>query len=274
MGYDWVVVTVCVTGSTDGIGRAAALALLRAGHRVLVHARSPERGRPVVERLVAEVPGGDAALVTGDLSSLAEVRDLAEQVRERAGGGLDALVHDAGVWVRGDVPSVGADGRETTFAVNVLAPHLLTHLLAGDLEAAGGRVVWLGSGMARSGTKHLDPARPGATSSRDEAGAKRAYSVSKAADVALALGWRTRLTAAASTALDPGWVPTKLASAGARGSVEGSAAALAWLAVDATREELAVPYRRGRTPADVPAPLRDAGLQQTLMSACDELAGI
>lgn len=266
--------TVCVTGSTDGIGRAAVVVLLRAGHRVLVHARSPERGRPVLERLLADVPGADADLVTGDLASLAEVRDLAEQVRARAGGRLDALVHDAGVWVRGDVPSVGADGHETTFAVNVLAPHLLTHLLAPDLEDAGGRVVWLGSGMARSGAKHLDPAHPGATSSRDAADAKRAYSVSKAADVALALGWRARLTATASTALDPGWVPTKLASAGARGSVEDSARALAWLAADATREELAVPYHRGRKSTDVPGPLRDAGLQQTLMSACDGLAGI
>ena len=266
--------TVCVTGSSDGIGRATALVLLRAGHRVLVHARSRERGLPVLERLVAEAAGTDADLVTGDLGDLAQVRDLAGQVRDRADGRLDALVHDAGVWVRPPTPPTSADGHETTFAVNVLAPHLLTHLLAGDLEGSGGRVVWLGSGMARSGAKHLDPDRPGAVSSADEAGAKRAYSVSKAADVALALGWGRRLHGVASTALDPGWVPTKLASAGASGSVETPARALAWLAADATREELAVPYRRGRRPAEVPSGLDDPALHERLMAACDALAGI
>jgi NAD(P)-dependent dehydrogenase (short-subunit alcohol dehydrogenase family) len=139
--------TLRLTGATDGIGRATARLLQKAGHRVLVHAGSEERGQPVVEALSAD-PGstGKAVLVTGDLARLDEVRGLAEQVR--ALGPLDALVHNAGVWMRGDTPRTTVDGFETTFAVNVLAPHLLTSLLADQLRD---RVVGLGSGMAGSG---------------------------------------------------------------------------------------------------------------------------
>src|SRR4051794_31925992 len=100
--------TICITGASDGIGLATAERLLAAGHRVLVHVRTEERGRRVVDRLE-----GDAALVTGDLSSLAEVDALADQVI--AQGPLDVLVNNAGVWVRGDVPLRSVDGLETTF---------------------------------------------------------------------------------------------------------------------------------------------------------------
>ena len=67
--------TIGITGATDGIGLATARVLLAAGHRVLVHARSEVRGRPVVDGL-----DGDAVLVTGDLARLSEVRALAEQL--------------------------------------------------------------------------------------------------------------------------------------------------------------------------------------------------
>ena len=89
--------TICITGATDGIGLATARVLLADGHRVLVHARNEARGRPVVEDLA-----GDAVLVTGDLARPAEIRTLAEQVAGH--GPLDALVHNAGVWVRGNTP--------------------------------------------------------------------------------------------------------------------------------------------------------------------------
>ena len=88
------------------------------------------------------------------------------------------LVHNAGVWVRGDTPRTTPDGFETTFAVNVLAPHLLTALLADRLP---GRLLWLGSGMARSG--RVDPDALGR-----ERNPSQAYADSKAVDVALALG--------------------------------------------------------------------------------------
>ena len=93
-----------ITGSTDGIGRAAARVLLADGHRVLVHARSRERGEPVAKAL-----GGDVALVVGDLARIDDVRRLADQAR--AHGPIDAWVHNAGVWVRGSTPLTLADSR-------------------------------------------------------------------------------------------------------------------------------------------------------------------
>lgn len=245
--------TLCLTGSTDGIGLAAARLLLSAGHRVLVHARTEQRGRPVVDGLP-----GDVDLVVGDLASLAAVRALGARLRAEP---LDVLAHNAGVWVRGDVPRVTEDGFETTFGVNVLAPHLLTALLADHLT---GRLLWLGSGLAASG--RLKPSALGG--SREP---RQAYADSKAADVALALGWRRRLDVP-SAAVDPGWVRTKLASAGAPGDVEQGADTLAWCCTEAPLAE--APYWKDRAPVPVPGRLRDAGLQDAVLQACDRLAGL
>jgi NAD(P)-dependent dehydrogenase (short-subunit alcohol dehydrogenase family) len=244
--------TICITGATDGIGLATAERLLAAGHRVLVHARSAERGQAVVDRL-----DGDAVLVTGDLSSLAEVDDLARQIIEHAP--LDVLVNNAGVWVRGDVPATSVDGFETTFAVNVLAPHLLTTRLADHLT---GRLIWLGSGMAGSG--HPDAADPGARTDPS-----RAYADSKASDVLLAGAWGRRLTGVGSVAVDPGWVRTKLASSGAPGTVDTSADSLTYLCTEADLG--AGLYWRGRRTITVPKHLRDETYADELAATCDRL---
>ena len=245
--------TICLTGSTDGIGLVAARTLLAAGHRVLVHARSEERGRPVVDGLQ-----GDVDLVVADLSSLAQVRTLGARLREEP---LDVLAHNAGVWVREDTPAITEDGFETTFGVNVLAPHLLTSLVAGHLS---GRLLWLGSGMAGSG-------RPKPTALGGSREPRQAYADSKACDVALALAWGRRL-GVPSAAVDPGWVQTKLASAGAPGRVEDGADTLAWCCVEAPLAEAA--YWKDRAPTPVPGRLRDVGLQDAIAGACDRLAGL
>ena len=245
--------TICITGSTDGIGLAAARVLLGQGQRVLVHARSEERGRPVVDRLTSDVD-----LVVGDLASLSDVRSLGARLRAKP---LDVLAHNAGVWVRSGAPTLTPDGFETTFAVNVLAPHLLTSLVAGHL---GERLLWLGSGMAASG--RLKPSALGG--SREP---RQAYADSKAADVALAQAWGRRL-GLASAAVDPGWVKTKLASAGAPGEVEQGADTLAWCCTEAPLGEAA--YWKDRAPVPVPGRLRDVGLQDAVLQACDRLAGL
>ena len=251
--------TICITGATDGIGLATTERLLAAGHRVLVHARSAERGQAVVDRL-ARAGGGDAVLVTGDLSSLAEVEDLAQQVRAQRP--VDVLVNNAGVWVRGATPPTSADGFETTFAVNVLAPHLLTARLADHLSD---RVIFLGSGMAGSG--HPDPSDPGARTDPS-----RAYSDSKASDVLLANAWGRRLPALGSAVVDPGWVKTKLASSGAPGTVDTSADSLTYLCTEADLGQGL--YWRGRRTITVPKHLRDDAYADALAATCDRLAGV
>ena len=247
--------TICITGSTDGIGLAAARALLGQGHRVLVHARSEQRGRPVVEDL-----GGDVDLVTGDLGSLSSVRDLADQLRSH--GRIDVLAHNAGVWVSDGTPRETEDGFETTFAVNVLAPHLLTALLS---DVVTDRLLWLGSGMVGSGRP--DPAALGR-----ETDPRQAYADSKACDVALAIGWGRRLPEVASAAIDPGWVRTKLATAGAPGQPEQGADTLVWCCTEADLS--AAPYWKDRRPKSVPERVDDPDLQEALLRTCDDLAGL
>jgi NAD(P)-dependent dehydrogenase (short-subunit alcohol dehydrogenase family) len=244
-----------ITGSTDGIGRATARLLLADGHRVLIHARSRERGEPVAKALA-----GDVALVVGDLARIDDVRRLADQARED--GPIVTWVHNAGVWVRGSTPRTSADGHETTFAVNVLAPHLLTHLLSDELQ---GRLLWLGSGLAGS-------ARPQPAALGRETDPRRAYAESKACDVALALAWNRRLPDVISVAVDPGWVKTKLASPGAPGDVSSSADTIAFCC---TAPDLAsAPYWKNRAPTPVPGPLRDPALQDAIFAACDRMVGV
>jgi NAD(P)-dependent dehydrogenase (short-subunit alcohol dehydrogenase family) len=177
-------------------------------------------------------------LLVGDLARLDDVHGLADQVREH--GPVDAWVHNAGVWVRGSTPRSSANGYEMTFTVNVLAPHLLTHLLSTELRA---RLVWLGSGVAGSG--HPQPATLG----RDT-DPWRAYVESKACDVALAMAWDRRLPGVTSAAVDPGWVKTKLASPGAPGDVSSSADTIAFCCTSA--DLASAPYWKNRAPTPIP----------------------
>jgi NAD(P)-dependent dehydrogenase (short-subunit alcohol dehydrogenase family) len=241
---------ICVTGSTDGIGLAAARQLLAAGHEVVVHARSAARGEPVVAEL-----GGRTRLVVGDLADLDQVRTLADAI-----GDVDVLVHNAGIWPEPGTPP-SPQGYELTFAVNALAPHLLTALLTGRVKD---RLVFLGSGMAGSGT--ADPDRLGAAREPWQA-----YADSKAVDVALALGWARRLPDLRVGAVEPGWVRTKLAAAGAPGDVRSGGARVAFAAAD---PDWPGGYTAGNRPARLPAPLTDEQLQDRLLAAMDRLAGV
>ena len=110
--------TVLITGSTDGVGRYVAERLATESWRVIVHGRDRARGEDVVERITNQ--GGEARFLAADLSSLAEVRSLAEAVR-RDGAGLDALVNNAGIGTSGAKRELSADGFELRFAVNYLA---------------------------------------------------------------------------------------------------------------------------------------------------------
>jgi NAD(P)-dependent dehydrogenase (short-subunit alcohol dehydrogenase family) len=144
--------TVLITGATDGVGRVVARRLGAAGARVLVHGRDRERG----ERVVAEIVrgGGTAEFLAADLSSLADVRRLAEMVRQRTGR-LDILINNAGIGGGGPgaMRQTSADGHELRLAVNYLAGFLLTHLLLPLLQAsAPARIV----NVASAGQEAID----------------------------------------------------------------------------------------------------------------------
>jgi len=128
-----------VTGSTDGVGRVVAERLAAAGAQVLVHGRDLDRGGRVVADIRAR--GGQADLLPADLASLAEVRRLADAVRQRTDR-LDILINNAGIGTAGGARQTSADGHELRFAVNYLAGFLLTHLLLPLLRAgAPARIV-------------------------------------------------------------------------------------------------------------------------------------
>lgn len=135
-----------VTGATDGLGRALAEQLAARGGGVIVHGRDPERTERAVAEIKAATGNQNVRPALAELSVLAEVRGLAEQVADLD---LDLLVSNAGIG--GDVPGggqrqVSADGYELRFAVNYLAGYLLTRLLLPTLrKATAARIVQVSS---------------------------------------------------------------------------------------------------------------------------------
>src|SRR5262249_13088353 len=121
--------TVLVTGSTDGVGRLVARRLADQGARVLIHGRDRTRGEQLLDEIRA-AKRGSAAFLTPDFSSLAEVRRLANAVRQECDR-LDILINNAGIGSRGSAGKreVSRDGHELRFAVNYLAGFLLTRVL-------------------------------------------------------------------------------------------------------------------------------------------------
>jgi NAD(P)-dependent dehydrogenase (short-subunit alcohol dehydrogenase family) len=153
--------TAVVTGATSGLGRAAAQALAQRGFRVILVGRDAARGAEAVEAITAA--GGRAELVLGDLMTVAGAQAIAAEIRQRAPR-LDLLVNNAGGSFSRDERTV--DGLERTFALNVVAPFVLTESLLPALEAARGRVVNVVTGVPKGAKTTVDAiagekARPG-----------------------------------------------------------------------------------------------------------------
>ncbi len=134
---------ILITGASTGIGKAGALELERRGWKVFVHARSAARGNPVLDELKQNAPNADFSLVTGDVSSMAEVKSLAEQVKAQTKT-LDVLWNNAGLML--DERKVSVDGWEMTMAINHLAPFVLTRELLPLIEQTQGRIITTSSG--------------------------------------------------------------------------------------------------------------------------------
>jgi NAD(P)-dependent dehydrogenase (short-subunit alcohol dehydrogenase family) len=133
--------TVLITGSTDGLGLACAADLAAEGATVLLHGRDERRVQAAAEVLVARTDRTEPGTFVADLSSLEEVRHLADQVRGEHEH-LDVLVNNAGVALPGPERQLSKDGHELTFAVNYLSHFLLTMLLVPLLErSAPARIV-------------------------------------------------------------------------------------------------------------------------------------
>jgi NAD(P)-dependent dehydrogenase (short-subunit alcohol dehydrogenase family) len=194
--------TVLVTGGTAGIGKATALGLAAMGAHLAITGR--DRGRAEdAAREIRAAGGGNVDVFVADLSSQPEVRRLADEVLQRLPR-IDALFNNAGgYW---NTRHITADGLERTFAVNHLAPFLLTSLLLGRLKhSAPARVVTVSSNMQAIGRIDFDDLQ----GERSYSGA-RAYNQSKLANVLFTyeLARRLEATSVTANALHPGVVRT------------------------------------------------------------------
>ncbi len=263
--------TILVTGSTDGIGLATAIALAGQGARVVVHGRNKVKADAAKRRVEAEVPGAAVEAASGDLASLAEVRALAADVLGRFGR-LDALVNNAGVAMKRREES--RDGFEMTFAVNHLAPFLLTNLLLARLrESAPARIVNVSS-MVHSGARldfdDLQMAR--GFDGYD------AYCRSKLANVLFTFALARRLdgTRVTANALHPGVIDTKLLHVNFSGGAPVAQGALTsvHLALSPAVAGVSGRYFANSREAPSGASTRDEGLQERLWKASAGLAGL
>lgn len=202
--------TVLVTGGTGGIGLATAAALTCLGARVGIVGRDAARSEAAAERLRGS--GGEVDVFVADMSSQREVRGLAEEVLA-AYPRLDVLVNNVGgYWA---TRHTTVDGLERTFAVNHLAPFLLTNLLLGRLRAgAPARVVTVSSGAQALGAIDFADLQ----GEQDYSG-QRAYNQSKLANVMFTYELSRRLAGSAVTAnaLHPGVVRTNFGREDSKG---------------------------------------------------------
>jgi len=251
-------VRVFITGSTDGLGRAAAAALVGEGHQVVLHARNRERASAV-----ADLGSQSEGLVIGDLSSAVETRRVADQVN--AIGRMDAIIHNAGAYsTQGRAPT--PEGHATIIAVNILAPYMLTALIGRP-----DRLIYLSSGLHHAGAGSL---RDIDWTSRSW-NAARAYSESKLHVTALALTLARVWPEVLSNAVDPGWVPTKMGGPAATGDLQLGYLTQTWLAVSndaaATVSGGYWYHRQRQAPA---AQARDPAFQDQLMDRLAALTGV
>jgi NAD(P)-dependent dehydrogenase (short-subunit alcohol dehydrogenase family) len=197
--------TCVITGATSGLGRAAAIALNRAGANLLLIGRREKVGRALAARLRTCSGSGQVEFLRADISDQKQVRSLAQSISAKYDR-LDVLINNAGA--KFDTFQTSADGIELTFATNYLGHFLLTALLVKNLvRAENGRVITLGSG-AHGGISaptewYFGP---------QNYDRKLAYGKSKLADIVFAYELARRLgqTRVVSNAVDPGGVATNL----------------------------------------------------------------
>lgn len=263
---------VLITGSTDGIGRETARQLARLGAAIILHGRNHQNGPEIRDQLKRETGNEFIDYFNADLSKREKIHALADHVKSRYGV-LDVLIHNAGVFMT--ERKLTHEGLEMTFAVNHLAPFILTGLLLPCLKIAEqGRIVTVSSIAHQNvqldfnnlqGEQQFDP--------------YKAYALSKLGNIlftnyiAAHLN-QTRITA---NALHPGVITTKLLMAGFNrtgASLEEGAETSVYLASAPEAAEFSGGYFIKRKKSSPSAASRDEKNINEFWQVSSELSGI
>ncbi|BBZ30830.1 short-chain dehydrogenase [Mycolicibacterium madagascariense] len=250
---------IFITGSTDGLGSMAARLLADGGHEVMLHARTAERA----DEARAALPANDGVAI-GDVSSLEEMRSVAEQAADS--GPFDAVIHNVGLGFQATERISTVDGLAQTFAVNVLAPYVITASMPQP-----SRLIYLSSKLHRRGEFDLDDPQW----TRRPWDGNQAYADSKLLDVMLAFGIARRWPDVLVNSVEPGWVPTKLGGADASDDLEAGPVTQAWLAVsNDPAATVTGQHFFHQELADVHPEVRSVEKQDALLDYCARLADV
>jgi NAD(P)-dependent dehydrogenase (short-subunit alcohol dehydrogenase family) len=248
---------VFVSGSSTGLGLLAGKELLAKGHDVVFHARTAARAEDV-RREVA----GTSSIVVGDISTVSGALDFADQVN--ALGPVDAVIHNAGV--PGGSLRPTADGIPDVFAVNVLAPYILTARISGPK-----RLIYLSSSMHR-----VSPSLDDVLWRTRRWNGTLAYSESKFFVTALAFAVARLRPEVRANAVDPGWVPTRMGGRGAPDDLgEGCATQVALATSSESRVAgLTGEYLYHMAARQPDQNTRVTSIQDQLLDICQRLSGV
>lgn len=236
---------VFITGSSDGLGLAAARNLMNEGFEVYLHVRSPER-LPQVQSLIDQGAGA----TIGDLSDMDQTRDLARQVNTI--GRMDVIIHNAGV-----------SSGPALLPVNVVAPYLLTALIERP-----SRLIYISSSMHYDGKPTLD--------TLDWLGRREtaSYPDTKLLVTALSLAVARLWPEVFVNAVDPGWVPTRMGGPNATGDLRKGHLTQEWLASSIDPQALSTGgywFHQAQQPPHTAA--QDEGFQNQLLQALERVTG-
>lgn len=237
---------IFITGSADGLGLMSAQLLMEQGHEVVLHARTKARQNDLINKIRE-----NSVVLTGDLSSIEETVNLAEQANRQAP--FDAVIHNAGVY-----QTTGSQ----ILAVNTLAPYILTCLINKPK-----RLIYLSSGMHSGGRPNLEyfKAQPDRIS----------YSDSKLHIVMLTMAIARKWPEVYANAVDRGWVPTRMGGRNAPDDLQKGYETQSWLAVSNDgRAQLSGRYFFHKKERKYNPIADDVNLQEKLMTVLGELSGV
>jgi len=242
---------IFITGSTDGLGLLTAKALIKNGYEVVLHARNQDRAKALTHQLP------DQKILIADLSSIAQCKALAKNANDLCT--FDAIIHNAGVY---QVSGTTEDNLPILFAVNTLAPYILTTLM--HLPK---RLVYLSSQMHLSGNTNVSKlSKPGFNTS---------YSDTKLYDLILAKAMARKYPEIYSNAVDPGWVPTKMGGRGAPDNLQKGYETQSWLAAGTDEHaNITGQYLHHKRPAQYHEMADDELIQDTLLAQCKRISGV